>query len=204
MKQRIMRSGFFVVQNRGFTLFELLIVIFIVSLLTGLAVFSIGDRRVDILVSESERLRSALTLLREEAQLKQKPYGLEFNDKGYRWLFWNYPDKRWLVAEEFLDKQVELPEVLEIEVVNTSVRERLGENRERKLRNIFFLDQEENEELVLEPDLIFFPDGEVTEFSLVLRVKEAVKKGEANPRKSRILRGRGYLDIEFLEPELVQ
>jgi general secretion pathway protein H len=66
--------------SRGFSLLELLVVVTIIGIFAGAAVLSLGvvgrDREIE---RETLRLQSLLSLLREEALMQSRDYGLLFN-----------------------------------------------------------------------------------------------------------------------------
>ena len=71
----------------GFSLIELLVVVFIIGLFAGAAVLSlnvVGDDRD--LERETFRLRSLLDTLMDEAVLQTRDYGVLFTRSGYRFL----------------------------------------------------------------------------------------------------------------------
>ena len=69
----------------GFSLIELLVVAVIITVLAGAAVLSLGvvgnDREIE---REVFRVRTLLELLREEAVMLNRDYGVLFSEKGYR------------------------------------------------------------------------------------------------------------------------
>jgi len=74
-------------QRQGFTLVEILIVIFIISIIMTFAVLSLGDlgtsRRI---VIAAEQFQSNLRSIQQEALLESTPYGVTFSPKGYLFL----------------------------------------------------------------------------------------------------------------------
>jgi general secretion pathway protein H len=93
----------------GFSLLELLVVLVIIGIVVGTAVLSIGaagnDREAE---REVIRLQTLLELLREEAVMQNRDYGILFAESGYRFyiydqaaLVWFEPtDDRFLAARE--------------------------------------------------------------------------------------------------------
>ncbi|MCK9384177.1 MAG: type II secretion system minor pseudopilin GspH [Nevskia sp.] len=71
----------------GFTLLELIAVIFIIGILVTFATLSIGNRTLDDrLESESKKLEQLLRLAEDEADLKGFALGLSLSTEGYRFL----------------------------------------------------------------------------------------------------------------------
>jgi general secretion pathway protein H len=71
----------------GFTLIELMVVIFIIAILATLVSLSIGNRALDDrLAVESERLDQVVRLAMDDAELKGMTFGLRFTASGYQFL----------------------------------------------------------------------------------------------------------------------
>lgn len=86
--------------RRGFTLLEVLVVLFVVAIMAGIAVMQIGSRDSDRqLETEARRLQHALELTRNEAVLSATEWGLEMTAEGYRFLRLEQDDQRWEVVE---------------------------------------------------------------------------------------------------------
>ena len=67
---------------RGFTLVELLVVLALVALLTGLAVLSAGTTGSPV-TREARRLAASLQLAADESRLQGRVLGLRFGNDGY-------------------------------------------------------------------------------------------------------------------------
>ena len=91
--------------TRGFSLIELLVVVFIIGLFAGMAVLSLNvigaDRELE---REALRLRSLLDTLMDEAVLQTRDYGVLFTNNGYRFFVYDYQTLGWLdpVGDELL------------------------------------------------------------------------------------------------------
>ena len=81
----------------GFTLLELLVVVAIIGLFVGAAVLSIGVTGTD---RESEqqaaRLKGVIDLVREEALMQSRDFGLLFSRSSYRFYTYDYGLEQWL------------------------------------------------------------------------------------------------------------
>ncbi len=87
----------------GFSFIELLVVVVIIGVFAGATILSVGtlgsDREID---REVFRLRTLLELIREEAVMQNRSYGLLFSETGYR--FYIYDPQRLLWFEPIDDR----------------------------------------------------------------------------------------------------
>ena len=75
-----MQISFYPNFSRGFTLLEVLIVLFIVSLMTGIVVVSLPSfTQSDYFDRESQRIRVLIRMLSEEAVTQSNDYGLQMS-----------------------------------------------------------------------------------------------------------------------------
>ncbi len=84
-------------RHGGFSLVELLVVLFIIGLFAGTAVLSLNvvgaDREIE---RETRRLQTLLSTLMDEAVLETRDYGVLFTRGGYRFLVYDYRVLSWL------------------------------------------------------------------------------------------------------------
>ena len=71
--------------RRGFTLIEILVVLALIAVLTGLAALSAGAG-ADPVTREARRLAATLKLATDESRLQGRVLGLRFHPGGYSWL----------------------------------------------------------------------------------------------------------------------
>jgi general secretion pathway protein H len=80
----------------GFTLLEVLVVVMIIGIISGMAVVSVnvlgGDHEMD---QESARLQAILTQTREDAMLLGADVGLRIDARGYDFLRYDNRHDRW-------------------------------------------------------------------------------------------------------------
>ncbi len=69
--------------KQGFTLVEMLVVLFIIGLIAGIAIFTIPDPRGQ-LVNEAEKFAGRTIAARDNAVLQSRPMALALDASGYR------------------------------------------------------------------------------------------------------------------------
>lgn len=153
-RRRSARSG-------GFSLLELLVVVVIIGLFAGAAVLSMGvlgnDRDIE---REAFRLRSLMNLLREEALMQSRDFGILFTDNSYRFYAYDYQQLRWVVpVGEGLFVEHELDEPLNIDL-RVEDRDLVLDAGFQAARD----DDEDEEDDDPEPQVMVLSSGEMTPF----------------------------------------
>lgn len=144
---------------QGFSLLELLIVVTIIGIFIGAAVLSIGvtgrDREME---REMLRFGSLLELMREEALMQGREYGVLVTRSGYRFYIYDYMQQQWVEpAGDNLMRPRNLPEGLTIAL---SI-----EGRDLALRPDFDTGAPD----VPQPQIALYSSGEVTPFEISLQ-----------------------------------
>lgn len=141
----------------GFTLLELIVVVLIIGLMTGLVNLSSGLNRQHDIEEEVERIAALITLASEESIFKSTELALEFDTTSYRFLALS--DDQWQALEgDRLLRERQLPAGLEIELYIEGERERL-----------FTLATAKEKEKERKPRIYIFSSGELTPFELTLQ-----------------------------------
>jgi general secretion pathway protein H len=144
--------------ERGFSLLELMIVVVIIGIFAGSILFSMrlnGDERV--LEKETLRLSGLLSLLREEALMQNRDYGIVFTSTGYRFFVYDYVQLQWFPPPNdrlFVDYTLPQQQQLELWL----------EDRALELDPEF--DETPEEDATPEPQLLVLSTGEITPFEL--------------------------------------
>lgn len=163
--------------QRGFTLVEILVVLFIVSIMSGLVVANLPSfTRTQDFDTEARRLEVLLDMAREHAVVQAVEMGFKVEDEGYSFYFYNEIEQAWEQMQESPFSIRTLPEsiVLSIEI----------QGEEFKLAS----DDDDSKG----PKLLLLSSGETTPFEL--EIFQA-------PDLSRVLGTDGYSDIEWIEED---
>ena len=156
-------------RQSGFTLFEILVVVFIMAIITGTAVLSMGVLRDDREVQrEADRAVALLSILQDEAILQGREFGIEFLRTGYRFVEYDVTGDRW--ADVPLDEMLvmrQLPEGMEFELFVDGQDVKLDYDPAR-----FVEDDDEGLSFGIEqysPHVYVYSSGDVTPFEAHIR-----------------------------------
>jgi general secretion pathway protein H len=144
-------------QAAGFTLIEIMIVVFIIGLITAAAVITFGgDRRDTELDKEAQRLNALFDYVREQAELQTRDYGFRVNAKGYSFVTFDVLQNQWREAgEDDALRQREFPEGILPEVI--------VEGR------AIVLDRKEPSVKDFKPQIMIFANGDLSSFEVSLQ-----------------------------------
>ena len=99
----------------GFTLVEVLVTLFVIAVIAGVAVIRLGgDDREEVVDREARRLARLIELAREEAVLGAAEWGLDPGARDYRFLRLDEGAGRWREVTEPPFAAHELPEALSL------------------------------------------------------------------------------------------
>ncbi len=143
----------------GFTLVELLVVVFLIGLISGFALLSVNSRGDDREVTEElKRLRYKLTLASEEAVVQGQPVGVYYEGGGYHFLtyqkgLWSEVTQSKALKSEALSRQWQL-------------ELRLGGKRIPLTADADETEKDADAASQPAPQVVFYPSGEVDVFDL--------------------------------------
>ncbi len=85
----------------GFTLIEILVVVVIIAIVASVAVISVNALGRDTEISdETRRLSGLIGIVREQAEMEARDYGLRLEEEKYDFLIHDVRRNEWLVLEE--------------------------------------------------------------------------------------------------------
>ncbi len=140
-------------KNKGFTLLEILVVLFMIGIITGLAVLSVNHGEAEQLTREAQRLAALMALNQEEALLRGEQRGVGFTESGYQFYSWD-PKNRWLPLEDSeLLKAHQLPKGFKLQLSLEGRPVILSQSTDK-------------------PQVLLLSSGESSDFNLILTVAD--------------------------------
>jgi general secretion pathway protein H len=155
-------------QSRGFTLIELMVVVFLIGLIAAAVVLtpSFGGRDAE-LEKEGERAYNLLTYVRDKAQLQTHEFGLFLSDTTYQFLTFDPRRSVWRsVDEDDVLRQRQLPDGLKLRLV-VEGRQVILKSAQEQAREDAKKDKDQREKDRV-PHIMLFSNGDLTPFQLTL------------------------------------
>lgn len=164
--------------QRGFTLLEVLMVVLVVGIISGVAMLSLNPGGAERhLQEESDRLAALLAQASDEAVMQNQEYGLKITDKGYYFLCLDEVKQRWKSCPDTGSfRERELPEGLEIHLLRSGkMTLPLLANAKNDDENVRPDKDEEEEGPRINPDVFLLSSGEASPASLEIQVTEKLE-----------------------------
>lgn len=143
-------------KHRGFTLIELMTVVFVIGVILTFATLSVGQHSDQTLEEEAKRLHYIIKLASEEAVLRSTSLALEFSKEGYQFVQFAGDQFAPIEGDSLLRKR-EFPAEMEIEMQiygqEVSFNQEEGEGRT--------------------PRIFLLASGEMTDFRISLTLEDS-------------------------------
>ncbi len=150
--------------SKGFTLLEILAVVFIVAMMLTVAVQSLTPNQNKLLEQESERILALMKLVQEEAILNAQEMAFVVNEKGYG--FQTFSAEGWQALEDDnLLRDRTLPEQIRMDM--NIMGEEMALSLSETVVSLESDDDEEKKDNV-RARVLFLSSGEMTPFELFL------------------------------------
>ena len=138
---------------RGFTLIEILVVLFIVSIMTGIAVVNLPRfTQTGGFDTEADRLKVVLEMLRDEALVQANEYGFKPETNGYQFFIYDDLQQNWVLLEERPFSERELQGEVQLSLTVEGDELKIDEQGEA-------------------PPVLILSSGEITPFELEIQSK---------------------------------
>lgn len=138
-------------QNKGFTLIEILVVILIIGITIGFTLLSFGDFGVSRRITmTAEQLVNYVKLTRQQAILASATYGIQVDQSGYQMLRFQAPHSWQPLSHEAIFKHQPFPKHTVVQFAN----------------KVLMADH---------PQIVINPTGDLTPFVLYLGTKSQPK-----------------------------
>lgn len=162
--------------RRGFTLLEVLMVVLVVGIISGVAMLSFNPGGAERhLQGESDRLAALMAQAADEAVMQNQEYGLKIADKGYYFLCLDEARQRWKSCPESGSfRQRKLSDGLEIHLLRggkTTLPLLANAKNDAGADAGSGKDKEEPEPRIT-PDIFLLSSGEASAASLEIQVTE--------------------------------
>lgn len=156
-------------RGRGFTLLEILVVVFIIGILLTAVTVMFGSSEMTRVREEADRLATLITLAREQAILDGQEIAVAFDDTGYA--FQVYDGQGWLALEgDDILRRRTFPDIVDIEVNLVGEPVKLVSTASEEEEDA---DKDDKKDKEKEPIRVFLlSSGEVTPFEIFVGHEE--------------------------------
>ena len=162
-------------REAGFTLVELMMVIFVVGIMAGWVVMTVGGNTSRELKKDATRIQQLLVMAQDEAEFSGQEIGffIDEQQKAYGFLYFDEKTLAWQALEKDTFNQRKLPEGIQVNLdvdgapidLKKIYKDALGKSE--PLENWLTTgDKKSAKRSKNTPSLIFFSDGHYTPFRL--------------------------------------
>lgn len=141
---------------KGFTLIEILVVVFVIGIVLTFASLSMNNSDSRVLEEEAKRLMALMRLGSQQAVLESQELAIVFKDQGYE--FEQIAENKWLPLQDDLLRRHQFPEQVEFE---------LEMEGELLLQNAISADDKEKD--AQDPRIFLLSSGEMSAFTITLK-----------------------------------
>lgn len=144
--------------QQGFTLIEVLLVVLLIGVVTGIVLLAASPNDASrVVATEAERLADVLSLASEEAVNNNQQMGLLFDEKNYTFVVLDEQSQKWEVSPEPIFAAHELAEVVSLHLLKDD------------MQKVMVLDEDkDNEQQAVTPQVLFLSSGESSSVILEL------------------------------------
>lgn len=171
--------------HKGYTLIEILIVIVIISIVSTVALLSIGHNKNRRIESLAKQLTQMLSLAEEQAMLQPVVLGVSINERTITFLSYqptdNNKNMHWVPVDDKTLKQRSIPDGIQVDVSSSTSSTVIASERSERGNPG---DGSTSEESTMQPQIVISPNGDVTPFTISIGQEGSaplyVVKGEAD------------------------
>ena len=103
--------------QRGFTLFEMLVVVFIIGIIVSFATLSVGNPGSDEVEEEINRIQQLIRIASEEAIFNAKELALEINNENYQFVRLVDGNQWQPISDDNILRQRQFPTDIDVEIL---------------------------------------------------------------------------------------
>ncbi|WP_170106979.1 type II secretion system minor pseudopilin GspH [Agitococcus lubricus] len=150
--------------SRGFTLIEVLLVVLLIGIVSGIVLLAATPNDSSRLVAnETERLADILALAIDESISDNEQIGVLIEETGYRFLSFDEKTRQWLPSTNSLLVDYELPSSLSIHI-----------NKQDNTKKMSLAKDSKKD--VLQPQILLLSSGETSAVELELSAEDGSKQ----------------------------
>jgi type II secretion system protein H len=162
-------------KQRGFTLLEMMVTVLIIGIAVGVATAVLRFSPQQELNRETERLWQLFNLAQDEARSRGHIYGWQSTDNAYQFMIFNAADQRWISVTDSPLQSRTINELMVIDLklpmVENSIKP-INSADKKSQKSLTRSEPENSSQAEQPPQLLFYPNGESTPFTLTINLRE--------------------------------